>query len=109
MISQIFKNNIPIELLINLFKNIAIKLNDCYIINKQTYKKGIFTQEIATFVEACKPFYYLSKQKYTKLPITYNSFITIIRQICNINNIKYISKIKYDKSSYDIVYSVYLV
>jgi hypothetical protein len=41
-------------------------------------------------------------------PLTYNSFITVIRQICKYNKIQYKNEIKYDKSSYDIYYYIFL-
>ena len=37
----------------------------------------------------------------------YSSFLTVIRQLCRVNNISYTSKIIYNKSSYDIVYYIY--
>ena len=42
MSSQIFKNNIPNELLFALINDIAIKTEKCYVINNNAYKKGIF-------------------------------------------------------------------
>lgn len=107
MSSQIFKNHIPNELLITLLDDIAIKIENGYILNNNSYKKGIFNETIIEFVNQCKPYYHLSKRKYLERKLTYNSFITIIRQICNHNNIKYTSQIKYDKSSYDINYYIY--
>ena len=38
-----------------------------------------------------------------------NSFNTIIRQICNCNNIKYSYTIKYNQSNYSIIYHIYFV
>ena len=107
MTSQIFKNPIPNELLINLLNEIAIKTEKYYILNSNSYKKGIFKDVISIFINECKPYYHLSKRKYLDRKITYNSFITIIRQICNFNNITYTSQIKYDKSTYDIIYFIY--
>ena len=108
MASQIFKNQIPNELIIQLLDDIAVKTEDCYVINNNSYKKGMFNETITKFIEECKPYYYLSKRKYLERKLTYNSFITIIRQICNYNKITYNSKIKYDKSNYDIMYYIYL-
>ena len=47
------------------------------------------------------------RQKYLDKKLTYNSFTTVLRQICNFNKVKYVSQIKYDKSTYDIVYYIY--
>lgn len=107
MTSQIFKEHIPNEMFFKLLENIAMKNDKYYSINKNSYKKGIFDNSIIEFIEQCKPYYYLSKRKYLDRKITYNSFITIVRQICNFNNITYTSQIKYDKSVYDIWYYIY--
>jgi hypothetical protein len=109
MTSQIFKNPIPNELLIKLLDEIAIKTEKCYVINNNSYKKGMFKDVISNFIIECTPYYHLSKRKYLERKLTYNAFITIIRQICNFNNITYTSQIKYDKSSYDIIYYIYLL
>jgi len=108
MSSQIFKNKIPNELLITLIETNAIKTEAYYVVNNNAYKKGIFNETIPTFLEECKPYYHISKRKYLERKINYNSFITILRQICNFNKITYTSQIKYDKSKYDIIYHVYL-
>ena len=108
MSSQIFKNSIPNQLLIELLDDIAIKNEKCYVLNNNSYKKGIFNELIFKFIIECKPYYHLSKQKYLDRKLNYNSFITIVRQICNFNNITYTSQIKYDKSSYDIIYYIYI-
>ena len=108
-ISQIFKNQIPNQLIIKLLDDIAVKNEKCYVLNNNSYKKGTFTDTIAIFINDCKPYYHLSKRKYLDRKLTYNSFITIIRQICNFNKITYTSQIKYDKSSYDIIYYIYFI
>jgi hypothetical protein len=107
MTSQIFKTKIPTELLIELLTNIAVKTDKCYIINNNSYKKGIFNETVSQFLEECKPYYHVSKRKYLERKLNYNSFITILRQICNFNKITYTSQIKYDKSNYDIIYYIY--
>jgi len=104
---QIFKKNIPNELVFNLLDSICLKNDKHYTFNIESFKKGVFKETISKFIEYCKPYYHLSKRKYLERKLTYNSFTTILRQICNFNKIKYTSEIKYDKSSYDIVYYIY--
>ena len=120
MSTQIFKSKIPNDIVFQFFKDIAVKSlctstssssstgvkDDVYIVNNNVYKKGIFNGKIAAFYEVCKPYYHLSKRKYLDKKMSYNSFITVIRQICNSNKITYTSQIKYDKSVYDIIYSI---
>ncbi len=107
MTSQIFKNSIPNKLFYELLDEICFKNEKNYIFNFETYKKGVYKECIPKFIEYCKPFYHISKRKYLEKKLTYNTFTTIIRQICNFNKITYTSKIVYDKSSYNIVYYIY--
>ena len=107
MSNQIFKNNVPNELLFDLLEKICVKTTKYYYFNIDSFKKGIFTQDINQFFEQCKPYYHISKKKYLEKKITYNTFITVLRQICNFNKIIFTSQIKYDKSKYNIVYYVY--
>lgn len=106
--SQIFKNDIPVRLISDLFEKICIRHENYYILNNNAYKKGIFKGDVQQFITDCLPYYYVSKRKYLTRPLNYNHFITIIRQICKHLNIKYTSKIVYEKSTYDIIYNVYL-
>lgn len=106
--SQIFKYVIPINMMIELFDKISVKYDNYYVLNNGSYKKGIFNGDIQQFIKDCIPYYYVSKRKYLTCDLNYNHFITIIRQICKHLNIRYTSKIKYEKSSYDIIYNIYL-
>jgi hypothetical protein len=108
MSSQIFKENISNSVLFQLLDDIAVKnvKDSFYFVDHNVYKKGVFTKKIEEFYEICRPFYHISKRKYLDKKLTYNSFITVIRQICNSNKVTYTSQIKYNKSIYDIVYSI---
>ena len=56
----------------------------------------------------CNVSYYDKPLSKSNIKLTYNSFTTIIRQICKYNQITYTSQIKYDKSTYEIVYYIYM-
>jgi len=107
MSTQIFKNQIPNNVLFDLLDKICLKNEKHYTFNMVSFKKGIYSEEIQKFINYCIPFYHLSKRKYLERKLCHNSFTTILRQICNFNKINYTSEIKYDKSKYDIVYYIY--
>jgi hypothetical protein len=107
MSTQIFKNKVPSELLFNLLNSICLKNEKHYTFNIDSFKRGVFKESIQKFIQDCTPYYHISKRKYLEKKLTYNSFTTILRQICNFNKITYTSQIKYDKSTYDIVYYIY--
>jgi len=106
---QLFKNPIPNELLFNLLNGIAIKSKNCFVIDENVFKKGMYNNTIPIFMETCKEYYHLSKRRYLEKKTTYPSFITVIRQICKYNEITYTHQIKYSNSSYNIIYYIYLL
>ena len=108
MSTQIFKNQIPKSLLFDLLDKICLKNDKHYTFNSDSFKKGVYTEDIQAFLNECKPFYHISKRKYLEKKVTYKSFTTVLRQICNYNKITYTSQIKYDKSTYDILYYIYI-
>ena len=107
MSTQIFKKNVPNELIFNLLDSICLKNEKHYVFNIDSFKKGVFKESIQNFLTDCNQYYHISKKKYLERKLTYNSFTTILRQICNFNKITYTSQIKYDKSSYDIEYYIF--
>lgn len=107
MSTQIFKNNIPNKDFFELLDKICLKNEKHYILNMESFKKGVYTGDIPQFITSCTNFYHLSKRKYLERKLTYNSFTTILRQICNYNKITYTSQIKYDRSTYSILYYIY--
>jgi hypothetical protein len=108
MSTQIFKNQLPSSILFDLLDTICLKNDKHYTFNNDSFKKGLYTEDIQNFLNVCKPFYHISKRKYLESKLTYKSFTTVLRQICNYNKITYTSQIKYDKSTYDILYYIYI-
>jgi len=105
---QIFKNHVPHELLFELLNKICVRIKNYYIINDISFKKGQYNNWTVDFINNCRKYYHISKRKYLDKPLNYKSFITIIRQICKFNNIQYQNFIKYEKSSYNIYYYIYI-
>jgi hypothetical protein len=75
-------------------------------VTKAAFKRAEIHHLIAPFIEALKPCYYLSKQHYVDRHINYTNFITLLRQLCNVNSIHYTSVIVYIKSDYEIQYTI---
>jgi len=71
------------------------------------YRKLMFYQYHEPFCESIKENYHLGKRFYLERKMTYNSFTTIIRQICKANHIMFSSQIKYNESKYNIDYYIY--
>jgi hypothetical protein len=107
MTKQIFKNYIPNELLFTFLDKICLKTEKYYLIDMNAYRKMLFYNYQLEFLEALKPYYHASKQFYLERKINYNTFTTVIRQLCKGNNIMFTSQIKYNESKYNIDYLIY--
>jgi hypothetical protein len=110
MNSQIFKTAIPLQLLKEFLLKICDGGNpdDEFIVSNAVFKKALFLNVLPEFIEKIKPYYYTSKHYFLERKLTYNTFMTIIRQLCNVNNIKFTTKMVYDKSKYEIHYTIFL-
>jgi hypothetical protein len=107
MSNQIFKVLVPKELLFDLLDKICLKTDKYYLIDNNSYRKMVFNNFHNEFCEILKPYYHLGKRMYIERKMTYNSFVTLIRQICKASNIMYTSHIKYNESKYNIDYFVF--
>lgn len=108
MSNQIFKENVPDELIINYIKEIGFQYDNYYLLNPDSYKKARFIGNLESFIESITPYYYESKKFYLTRKLSYKNMITIIRQILKKNKIPYTSKIHYQNSDYSIQYYVYI-
>jgi hypothetical protein len=105
--NQIIKNRI--EGFNEFIINIGIKENNYIIINENIFKQALYNNLIEEYYKKIEHNYYDSKKYYLKRGITYNSFITILRQISKKNNIHFTSKIKYSNSKHFLEYYFYVL
>ena len=117
--TQVFNKEVSLKCLYEILKdilkktcmidsNIETEITE-FVITKALFKRAEIHNLIQPFLETVKEHYYLSKQHYIDRQINYNKFITIIRQLCNVNDIKYVSNIVYAKSDYEIEYTIELL
>jgi len=107
MLKQIFKKNVPIEILFLLLDQVCLKTEKYYLIDSNAFKKMVFHKLHEPFLTSLFEYYHISKQFYLTREFTYNTFTNILRQICKSNTIMFTSNIKYNESKYNIDYFVY--
>ena len=98
MISQIFKQRAPLNILYNLLDLIALKKDNYYTIDMNSYKKMIYNNYHIKFCEELKSYYHDGKQFYLERKITYTAFTTILRQLCKHGAVMFTSKINFKKT-----------
>ena len=107
MLKQMFKNQVPNQILFELLEQVCIKTNKYYLFDMNAYRKLIFHDLYNQFAASIIDYYHMSKQFYLTRKLTYNSMTNIIRQICKCNSIMFTFDIKYNKSEYNIDYFIY--
>ena len=106
--SQIFKTPIDIDIFHDFLKQVCINKGKYYLFDKCAYKKAHYLDIIQQFIDSCALCYHKSKLHYINKKLDYCSLCTVIRQIIKYYNIRYATNIKYSKSTYEIVYNIYL-
>ena len=107
--SQLFKNKISINILLNFLEKINCqKTDNFYIVDITAYKRSIYINALKPFLSQLKEFYYPSKYNYIDSEnMNQNKFNTIIRQISKYTNTYYEKKLRHDQSKYSVVYRIY--
>ena len=67
----------------------------------------IYNEHHIDFCNDLKQYYHKGKHFYLERQLTYNSFTTILRQICKQEAVMFTSKINYNKSKYNIDYTIF--
>ena len=106
MISNIFNKDFSNNILYDFLDEYCIIENNYYTFHKEIYKKYDYFNKLEYFYELMKPLYNLNKRYYIERDYSYNNLLTVIRHICNTNNIVYFNRIIYNKSKYSIIYYI---
>jgi hypothetical protein len=107
--TQIFKTSIPVDIMYNILDKICEKSDTYYIIDSNAYNKLKYYNIYPEFTNSILEYYHTSKRFYATRPLTYNTFVNIIRQICKSSGIRVESTQKYNKSDYTIIFWVYIL
>ncbi len=107
MTSQIFKKIYPKNDFIELLKLYSDHYDNYILFSKSSFKKMKLDNKCQEFFDSLLSCYHNSKKYYVTRPPIYKHFITVIKQICKINNIPYDSDISYSKSTYELKYKIY--
>jgi len=104
---QIFKQEPEYDKIKDYIQQFSDKYSNYYLINEHTFARSKLDGSLTKCIEYLLPLYYKSKQFYLTRDMTYQYFLTIIRQVCKVCNILFTYKIKYISSKYMIEYYIY--
>lgn len=104
--NSIFRKYFPLAILFALLDSICPYHDDYYLFDDNIYRTMVYNHHHVPFLEMLKPYYYPSQYHYLNRPIDYNSFTTILRQVCNFHTHSYITHKLYNHSEYSTRYFI---
>jgi len=105
----LFRKPISISPLIDVLNAVAPKIdgNKWFHFNVTAYRKMVYQQLHIPFITKIQDYYCPAKwRKYGNKELTYSSFTTILRQMCNEVGLAFYTKIVYDHSICNTVYFI---
>ena len=103
---NVFCKEIPLDVLWTFLEDVCVHEDTYFFIDKNMFAKMIFERKHLQFLDSLRYYYFKSKHHYLSYDMTYNSFVTIVRQICNYHNCSYLKRKKYNHSDYTMCYFI---
>ncbi len=73
-------------------------------VDEVSFRRGMYRNLIAPYWTQCRAHYHISKRHYLDRALTFSSFITVVRQLCNFLEIPYTYDVAYHQSKHHMVY-----
>jgi hypothetical protein len=116
-LKHVFVQKVPLSLLVDLLEKICSRLEGrgiengvrlYYYVSEYEYRKMVFEHLHIHFLDTLQNYYSSFFHRYYERDFTYNSFKTILRQICKIHNIVYEKENVIINSETVVRYRVYI-
>ena len=108
MRGQVFHKPVPQYLLWQFLQTIqAYDYGSYLVVCNDQFKRAKLQNVLNPFLVQMQDYYLPSKRHFIDKTMSFYKLMTILRQICNANGIVYERKMKYVKSSYEILYHLY--
>lgn len=101
-----FHGIIPPQPLFDILEQVCEKRDEYWIFNQLAFRSLQYRDLYPGFVAQIAPYYKSRFNHFVMKPLTYSSFVTILRHICKMNHIQFDRHDNY-RSSYNIDYYIY--
>jgi hypothetical protein len=105
---QLFKFELPFSIVKTIINDICIKTDKYYLFTYLQYKKEEYNNNISQICDMLTNYYREAKLFYVKRVQTFNSFNTVLRQLCKLHNIPFSISVKYNQGRSYSQYKIYL-
>ena len=106
--SQVFRS-VPNRLkMFELLEPVCEENEKWFVVSELSFRRLLRDEKLPQFCTELKENYHVSKHFYLAKHRSFNGFLTILRQLCKVMCIGYLSKIQYTHSNYSKVLEIYV-
>lgn len=106
--SQVFKT-IPNYLeVFSLLDEVCVKTEKLFVVTDITFKQLFYGDRIEKFYDYLRPYYHVSKRFYLEIERGYSGFLAVLRQLCKVFDISYVSKVVHHHGIYSNTLIIYI-
>ena len=91
---------LPYHILYEFLHKVSLLSHNVYTFDINSFKRAKYNGWIVDFINLIEPYYI--KKMYITREIDFNRMVTILRQICKVNDIQFQTIMKYSHSKYFI-------
>jgi len=106
--SQVFRNVPDMIRLFQLLEPVCDENEKWFVVSELSFRRLLRQDVLEAYCKELSNNYHSSKHFYLAKYRTFNGFLTILRQLCKVMCIGYISKIQYTHSNYSKVLEIYI-
>ena len=106
--NQLFKTIPDHKTVFGYLDEVCYREMDFFVVDDVVYKRIRYDDRIFRFYEYLRPFYHTSKQRYLDECSSRNGFLTVLRQLCKLYCIQFVSKVVYRNGTYANTLTIYL-
>lgn len=106
--NQLFRMVPDHKIVFSVLDEVCNRDENNFIVDDITFKKLKYDDRIFKLYEYLRPFYHLSKRKYLDSSVSLKGLLTVLRQLCNLFCIQYVSKTVYRNGTHINTLIIYI-
>lgn len=108
MSSQIFRCVPDYNKVFSFLDTYCSRIERHFMVNDITYKQILYSEQLEWFYNFLRPYYHLSKRHYLNPKKGFAGLLTILRHLCKVYSIEYVSKVVYHHDIYTNTLIIYV-
>ena len=106
--SQVFRMIPDYHKVFSVLDEVCVNSEKYFVIKDTTYRQLLYCEKIEKFYDYLYPYYHVSKNFYLELERGYSGFLSVLRQLCKVFDIPFVSKVVYQHGSYINTMTIYV-